>query len=119
MLDRIGAPRDRHGVANGAALFQFQDLWLDFLACVQTRRAWQAIGCRDNNPSLLQSRHGADSNVAVRIGAVPYTVQEHECGGIMAPGRDRVHGMRTGIAATTRMERLRGCSGASAAGPKC
>lgn len=111
------------GVANGAAFFQFQDLWLDFLACVQTRRAWQAIGRRDNNPSLLQSRHGADSNVAVRIGAVPYTVQEHECGGIMAPGRDRVHGMgrrmRAAIAATTPMERLRGCSGASAAGPKC
>ena len=83
-----------------------------------------AIGCRDKNLSILEGRHGTDPNVAVRIGAVPYTVQEHECMGMIAPGRDCVYGtsvephMRAVIATKKLLERLRGCSCARAAGSK-
>jgi hypothetical protein len=70
----------------------------------------------------LEGRHGTDPNLAVRIGAVPYTVQEHECRGMMAPGWDCVHGvevrMPAAIAGTKSTRRLRGCSCARAAGPK-
>jgi len=84
-----------------------------------------AIGCRDKNLSIFEGRHGTDPNVAVRIGAVPYTVQEHECRGMIAPGRDCVYGtgvhahMRAAIAPKKLMERLRGCSYVMAAGSKC
>ena len=63
--------------------------------------------------------------MAVCIGAVPYTVPEHECRDTIAPGRDCVHGtslrprMRAAIATEKLMERLRGCSCARAAGSKC
>jgi hypothetical protein len=73
----------------------------------------------------IEGRHGTDPNVAVRIGAVPYTVPEHECRGTIAPGRDCVHStslrppLRVAIATTKPMERLRGCSCARAAGSKC
>jgi len=32
-------------------------------------------------PDFIEDRHGADSNVAVRIGAAPNTVREHVCRG--------------------------------------
>ena len=84
-----------------------------------------AIGCRDKNLWIFEGRHGTDPNVAVRIGAVPYTVQEHECRGMIAPGRDCVYSTSvhphtgTATATTELMERLRGCSCAMAAGSKC
>ncbi len=34
--------------------------------------------------ALLLSAHGADLNLAVRLGAVPYNVQRHDCRGIIA-----------------------------------
>ena len=84
-----------------------------------------AIGCSDKNLSILEGRHGTDPNVAVRIGAMPHTVQEHECRGMIAPGRDCVYStsvephMGTAIAPKKQMERLRGCSYVMAAGSKC
>jgi hypothetical protein len=93
-------------------------------ACLQARRARQAIGCRDN--TLLQlARHDTNPNEAVRIDAVPFTVQEHECKGIIAPESDCVHGpslrlcTHAVIARTKPMERRRGCSYAGAVESRC
>ena len=72
----------------------------------------------------LKGWHGADPNLTVCIGAVPYTVPGHECGGIVAHRGKGVHDtslppMRGPIAATAPMKRLPGCSYACAAEPKC
>jgi len=94
-------------------------------ACFRMRRACQVIGYRDKNLSILEGRHSTDPNVAVCIGAVPYTVPEHECRGIIAPGRDCVHRIsmqprtRAMIVATKSMERRLGCSCARGVGSKC
>jgi hypothetical protein len=40
---------------------------------------------RGKSLPIFEGRHGADpQNLAVRIDAVPYTVQGHECRGIIA-----------------------------------
>jgi hypothetical protein len=65
------------------------------------------------------------TNVAVRIDAVPFTVQEHECRGIIAPGSDCVHGTdlrlctHAAIGRTKPMEGRRDYSCAGAAGSRC
>jgi hypothetical protein len=94
-------------------------------ACRQTRRAWHAIGCRYNTLLRLAGRHDTNPNVAVRIDAVPFTVREHECKGIIAPESDFVHSTNlrlcshATIARTKPMERQRGYSCAGAAGSRC
>jgi len=93
-----------------------------FLMCSRTRRTGQVLGCRDKILLILEGRHGTDRNLAVSFGAVPYTVQEHECRGMIAPGKAFVHSMlacmRAAIAVKP-MDRLRGCSCARAVGCKC
>jgi hypothetical protein len=63
--------------------------------------------------------------VAVRIDAVPFTVQGHECKGIIAPESDCVHGTNlrlwthAAIARTKPMERRRVYSCAGVVGSRC
>jgi hypothetical protein len=65
-------------------------------------------------PVLIEDRHGADPNLAVRIGAVPHTVREHVCRGNISPAVMFVH------ASVDKPKRLtRASISARAAAPRC
>ncbi len=120
----IDATTVRIAAQRTVAVFQFPgfclEFWPVFGRAVPDRRLVVAIhGCR-----YREGRHGTDPNVAVCIGAVPYTVPEHECGGIIAPGRDCVHGIclrprsRAGMVTTMPTECRHDCSCVRVAGSR-
>ncbi len=72
---------------------------------------WGSRRWRGKNWRRSQSRHGADLNLAVRLGAVPYNVQRHDCRGIIAATVAQVHAIApaTTKPAGTTMCRKPGC----------